>query len=241
LSVTHGTLLDGRVHYAQPKTGYRTGLEPVILAACIPARAGDTVLEAGTGAGAGLLCLTTRVTGVRGLGIERDAGQAALARANASANGFAGITVVQDDLLAWQPDGVFDHAFANPPWHDAGGTASPNALRRGSKQARPGLLAEWVLAMARGLRHRGTVTLILPAARLADGMAALAGACGDDIRLLPLWPKSGVAAKIIVLQGVAGGHGASTVCPGLVLHGADGAYTDAAQAILRGGAALMVA
>jgi tRNA1(Val) A37 N6-methylase TrmN6 len=241
VTATHGTLLGGRVQYAQPATGYRTGIEPVILAACIPARPGARVLEAGTGAGAGLLCLASRVPGLLGVGVERDAGQAALARANVAANGFDGLTIQHAELLAWQPDGLFDHAFANPPWHDADATPSPDAQRRASKQAGPLLLSDWAHALARALRQGGTLTLILPAARLADGIAALSGACGGDIRLLPLWPKPGAAAKIVVLQGIAGGHGGSAILPGLVLHAPAGGYTDAAEAVLRHGAALMVA
>ena len=47
--ITHGHLLDGRVRYAQPAKGFRSGIEPVLLAASIPARAGQRVLEGGTG------------------------------------------------------------------------------------------------------------------------------------------------------------------------------------------------
>ena len=53
--LTEGTLLGGAIRYGQPKTGYRTGIEPIFLAAAVPAHAGNQVLEAGTGAGAGLL------------------------------------------------------------------------------------------------------------------------------------------------------------------------------------------
>jgi tRNA1(Val) A37 N6-methylase TrmN6 len=56
--------------------------------------------------------------------------------------------------------------------------------------------------------------------------------------LLPLWPKAGSPAKLILLRGVRLGRGASTVLPGLVLHEPDGAFTPAADAILRRGLAL---
>ena len=70
MDVTEGHLLGGRVRYAQPRVGYRTGIEPVLLAAAVAARAGERVLEAGCGAGAGLLCLAARVPGITGLGVE---------------------------------------------------------------------------------------------------------------------------------------------------------------------------
>ena len=72
MSVTAGSLLGGRVPYCQPAQGHRSGIEPVLLAASIPARAGARVLEGGSGAGAGLLCLAARVPDISGLGLEVD-------------------------------------------------------------------------------------------------------------------------------------------------------------------------
>jgi tRNA1Val (adenine37-N6)-methyltransferase len=234
---TDGTLLGGRVRYAQPVEGYRTGIEPVLLAASILARPGDKVLEAGTGAGAGLLCLAARVPGLSGLGVERAPGMAALARRNLAANGFGGFTIATADITTHAPGETFDHAFANPPWHAPAGTASASALRDLAKRAAPGLLAAWVAALAHGLRHRGSLTLILPAPALAEACAALTAAGIGSVALLPLWPRAGREAKLLLLRGVRGGLGPSRVLPGLVLHAEDG-YSAEAQAILRDGNAL---
>jgi len=86
---TTGSLLAGRVVYSQPRRGFRSGIEPVLLAAAVPARAQERVIEAGCGAGAGLLCLAARLPGIGGLGIERDPALAALAARNIAANGWA--------------------------------------------------------------------------------------------------------------------------------------------------------
>ncbi len=239
MTPTQGTLLDGRVRYAQPPEGYRTGLEPVLLAASVPARPGDRVLEVGTGAGAGLLCLASRVPGITGLGLERDPAQAGLAQTNLAANGFAGLQAVHADVLAWQPGRNFDHTFANPPWHDPAGSPSPAPARMAAKIAGNGLLAGWVAVMAAALRPRGTLSLILPAARLSEAVAALGAADCREIRLLPLWPRQGTPAKLMILQAFFQGRGACSLAPGLVLHEADGRFTEAAEAILRGAAALM--
>ena len=65
---------------AQPETGFRSGLDAVMLAAAVPARAGQTALELGAGAGTASLCLAARVPGVTITGVEIDQRLAALAQ-----------------------------------------------------------------------------------------------------------------------------------------------------------------
>lgn len=235
---TSGTLLGGRVAYAQPAGGFRSGIEPVLLAAAVPAQPGARVLEAGTGAGAALLCLAARVPGIVGTGVERDAALAALATANATANGFGTLRIVAGEIGSHVPDHPADHAFANPPYHPPGGTASPDTARETSKRAAPGLIAAWAEALARCVAPRGSVTLILPAGAVPEALASLAAARCGGARLLPFWPKPGRAAKLVLLQARKDSHAAFAVLPGLVLHRDDGRFTAEAEAILRDGGAL---
>lgn len=240
MELTQGTLLGGRVRYAQPAHGFRSGIEPVLLAAFVPARAGQRVLEGGAGAGAGLLCLAHRVRGLSGAGIERDPDMAALARENLRANGAGGFTIETRDLTAPAGDGpAFDHAFANPPYHRAGGTASPVAAREAAKRAAPGLLADWARALAGRLRVRGTLSFVLPAAAVPDALAAFGEAGCGSACLLPLWPVAGRAARLVLLRGVRGGRGGCRLLPGLALHEAGGGYTAEAERVLREGAGII--
>ena len=235
------TLLGGRVRHDQLADGHRTGIEPVLLAASIPARPGDRVLEGGTGSGAGLLCLAARVGGISGVGIERDKALAALARANIAANGFAPLTVLEADLAEARPDGLFDHAFANPPWHAAAGTPSPDARQEAARRGADGLFALWASRLAARLRHRGTLTIAIAAATLPAGLTALA-ACGcGSPAVLPLWPRAGRPARLLLLRGIKGGRGPCVLLPGLVLHLPQGGYTPQAEAILRHAAPLAFA
>jgi tRNA1Val (adenine37-N6)-methyltransferase len=238
-AVTHGHLLGGRVRYAQPRRGFRTGIEPVLLAAAVPAQGGQRVIEGGTGAGAALLCFAARVPGLIGVGIERDPALAALAARNITANGFAErLSVLPADLAALPEAGYFDHACANPPWHDPAGTASLDEAREAAKRSNPELLPIWAGQLASRLRPGATLTLILPATLLSEGLSALAAArCASPI-IFPLWPKPGRAAKLVLLQARKGGAGSCRVLPGLVLHRAEGGYTAEAEAILREGGAL---
>ncbi|NNM56892.1 tRNA1(Val) (adenine(37)-N6)-methyltransferase [Acidocella sp.] len=230
--ITSGGLLGGRVAYRQLATGHRTGFEPVLMAAAVPARAGELVLEAGTGAGAALLCLAARVPGMRGVGIEAEPALTRLANENFRANGFTGTACIQGDAMHLPfPSHAFDHVMANPPWFAAHNTASPDARRALAHQAGPGLLGGWINSLTRVLRPRGSITLILPAASLTAAGAALRGAGCGAISLFPLWPRAGAPAKIIIITARRGAKSPDRVLPGLVLHDAAG-ITAAAQAVL---------
>jgi tRNA1(Val) A37 N6-methylase TrmN6 len=230
-------LLGGRLVYAQPAVGFRTGIEPVILAASVPAAAGDRVIEAGTGAGAGLLCLMARVGGLACNGIERDPAMAALARQNFDANGFGDACVDCADVAEWRCATRYHHAFANPPWH-RGGTRSPEPGREQAKHAYAGLLHVWLTSLARGLHRRGTLSVIVPASLAAETMAAMQGVHCAEQTLIPLWPYAGTAAKLIIVRGMKEGRGGTTLHPGLALHEPGGAFTQAARLILEDSASL---
>ena len=60
---TEDRLLGGKVRLRQPRDGYRAAIDPVLLAASVPAKPGERVLDLGTGAGAAALCLMARVEG----------------------------------------------------------------------------------------------------------------------------------------------------------------------------------
>lgn len=235
MSFTDDTLLGGRVLLRQPAAGFRAALDPVLLAAFVPAREGEAVLEAGCGTGAAFLCLAARVPGLRVAAVERDAGLAELARHNAAANRVA--AEVFSESLERAPSGPFDHALANPPWWPAG-TPPPDARRRAAGFEEGTLpLAAWVAELARRLRHKGTLSLALPAARFSEGAAAMRASGLGAVTLLPLAPRAGEPAKRCLIRARRGGRGPDVLLPPLVLH-ADGGFTPEADAALRGAAAL---
>lgn len=232
-ALTDDALLGGRVRLHQPREGFRAALDPVLMAAFVPAAPGDAVLELGCGSGAGFLCLAARVPGVAVTALERDAALAALAARNAARNGVDARVLAGDLRGAALPP--VRHGFANPPYWPAG-TPSPVAARRQAAHE-DAALADWVAALARAVRPRGTATLVLPAARWAEAGALLRGAGFGGVALLPLLPRAGVAAKRVLLRATRASRAPDTVLAPLVLHAGAG-FTAAAEAVLRDAAAL---
>ena len=236
---TEDRLLNGRVALRQPAKGFRAGLDAVLLAAFVPAKPGETVLEAGPGSGAAFLCLAARVPGLKIRAVEREAAMAALARENAARAGLAAQIEQGDiaDLTLARALGPAAHGFANPPYWP-GGTPPPGAIRRAAThEAGPGLV-EWVGFLAAAIVPRGSLSLILPAARFDAAVAALRGTGFGAVELLPLLPRAGSAAKRVLIRARKGARSPAKILPGLVLHEADGRFTEAAEAVLRDAAAL---
>jgi tRNA1(Val) A37 N6-methylase TrmN6 len=232
--------LDGRVRVRQMARGFRSGLDAVMLAAAVPAKAGDRVLELGAGAGTASLCLAARVDGCDITGVELDAALVALANENATANGFAAhVRFVEGDVLALPREllTAFDHVLANPPFHGADGETSPDEARAQALQDR-GDLSDWLEAGVKRTAPNGTFTVILRADRLKQALEALPD---TGVRVFPLWPKAGEPAKRVLLQLRRAQRTPLSLLPGLVLHEGDGQYTPEADGILRGHSSLSLA
>jgi tRNA1(Val) A37 N6-methylase TrmN6 len=216
----------------QFESGFRSGLDAVMLAAAVPARAGNEVLELGSGAGVASLCLATRVSGASLVGAEIESSLVALANRNATANGFGDrVVFVTVDALDLPVDmrREFDHVFTNPPFHGGDGHLPPDAQRAEATHDH-GALAEWLAVGMKRTRSGGTFTCVFRVDRLGEALAALPP---TGLTLLPLFPRAGETAKRMIVQVVKGSRAPLSLLPGLVLHQADGGYTAEADSILR--------
>lgn len=242
--LSEDAFLGGRLRIAQPRHGYRAAMDSVLLAAAVPARAGESVLELGCGAGVASLCLGRRVPGLRLAGLELQPAYAALARRNAAANG-QDLDVLDGDLAAL-PDGLrgrsFDHVIANPPYF-APGTGTPAAdggRETAQREATP--LDLWLGVALRRLRPGGWLTVIQAAERLPELLTGL-GAGAGSVTVLPIASRVGREANRVILRARKGGRGAFRLAAPFVLHAGathlrDGDdHSVAARAILRDGGA----
>lgn len=242
--VTDDAFLGGALRIFQPRAGFRSGLDAVVLAAAVPAENGGHALEAGAGVGVAGLCLARRVAGLRVDGLEIDPALAALAARNAERNGLAERVMVHAGDVGTPPDAVtdrqFDHVLANPPFFEAGRAfAARDDGRARARMSAAGGLAQWLDFCLRRVASGGTVTVLHRAEAVGRLLGALDGPLGG-LRIFPLWPRAGVAAKRVIVCGRKGSRAPLKLLAGLVLHGEGGGFTPRAEAVLRDGAGLVL-
>ena len=233
---TFDGILNRRVTLEQPAQGYRVAIDTVLLAGAVPALAGDRVLDMGCGVGGAMLALACRVGGITGVGIDIQPDLVQLCRRNISRHDFAkGLKVIEGDVtqLAADLNGSFDHVLINPPYHDdARHDASPDKIKQTANMEKSGELEWWIESAAAVLRPSGILTIIHRADRKDEILACLQDAFGE-VQLLPLLPREGQEAKRIILRARKSTLYSLRPCVPLVLHKEGGAYTEAAEAILR--------
>jgi tRNA1(Val) A37 N6-methylase TrmN6 len=232
---TDDRLLDGRVIVRQPVSGYRTAIDPVLLAAAVRAKAGQKVLDAGCGTGAAMFCLAVRVPGLALTGLEIQQHHAVLAGEGIALNKLNETFIAVGDITRPPPDmpNAFDIVLTNPPYGDAG-TPPPDESRAVAHMEGSVDLAAWVKGCLTCLKPKGRLVMIHRADRLSDILAALHKGAGD-IRILPILPKAGQSARRVIVDAGKGRQSPDTLMPGFVLHEDSGAYTPAADEILRYG------
>lgn len=169
----------------QPQGSFRASADALLLTSFASrgqGKGGWRFADLGTGCGivACALLLAKDDDSLQGLGIEREAALAAAAQINAERLGLTEqLTIIQGDVghaavLKAAGRGTFDLVLANPPYGIEGrGRPSPHALRQGALVGTAETLDVFFAAGAALLRHHGTFTCVLTAARLGDALHGL--------------------------------------------------------------------
>lgn len=239
-ATTEDDWLGGKLRLRQPAHGYRVAVDAALLAAATPLRPGGKALELGAGVGAAALALAARTPDACVDGIELQPELQALALENTRLNDLeARVRIRCGDILAAAKDHAYDAVLFNPPYlaPEANDPTSDPQKRIATTEG-PARLPDWMAAAAGAAKPGGDIVLIHRADRLADILAAMSALGIGGIVVFPLWPKAGTAARRIIVKGRLHKGGRLTLAAGLALHKADGAFTLAAEAVLRGDATL---
>ena len=228
MSNAYDAFLGGRLQLHQ--TGYKATNDAVFVAAAVPAKPGQTVLDVGCGTGAVGLCLAARVPGIVLTGLDNDSEMLAHAQENSRINAIAAQWVcgnIQDKKAL--KGAQFDHVVTNPPYF----SHQPPRQKYAQTAHTDVPLFTWLDFCVKRLRPRGTLTLIHRTECISEIMACLQGRLGR-LTVFPLWAKQGEGAKRCLIQGVLGSKQPFVLSSGLILHDSSG-FTDEAERIMRAG------
>lgn len=247
--VTDDAFLGGGLEILQPRSGYRAGLDAVMLAAAVSNASGRPlrVLDIGAGVGTAGLCVARRLEQAEVVLLERNPQLSALAAENIRRNNLenraravtAAVGASAADIrAAGLVEESFDCVIANPPYHDRGaGTLATDEFKATSHAMAEDELERWARFMARMAAPRGTALMVHKAEALDRVLAAFETRFGA-IRILPLYPRAGAPAHRVIIEGKKGSRALLQLLSGFVLHLDGNEFTPAAQAILKGGAGL---
>lgn len=239
LSYTNDYLLDKKVKIFQPVDGYRASTDAVFLSSLLDSenvKAGDKILDVGSGTGAISLCLAERLkeknVQITGLDIQSDLVE--LSNFSAKENGFA-------DFLHYEhfdirekttlPAGTYNFVITNPPYSDHD-MPSPNRSKQLAHNHQNFDLTGWLSFCLKMLKPKGYLLLINRAEAINEILSALHNKAGD-IEILPIYSKEAQVAKRVAVIAKKGAKGITKILPPFYTHNKDSSYTNKAQSILR--------
>jgi tRNA1Val (adenine37-N6)-methyltransferase len=232
--VTRDSLLRGRVTLFQPRRGFRSSLDPVLLAGFLAPPYGR-FLDLGCGTGALSFLLLARDPAARGVGIEVQERLAHLAVRAIEENQVGGrFELALADVRRGGLGDGFDLVATNPPFQPAGSGALPPDDERAIAHHEVKLtLAEWLDQAARAVRPDGRIASVFPAGRLGELLAGLHARGFSATRLRPVYPRPGQPATRVLCE--ARRHGErprpASFEPPLLVHDVDG-YSAEVRAFL---------
>ena len=214
----------------QKDSGFRFGMDAVLLADFARVEERDRCADFGTGTGILPLLLAGRGKGAHFDAFEIQADMADMAarsvRINALEERIAVHNLpVEEASSAVQP-GTLEVIVCNPPYGVPGTTLlNPNAaLSTARHQTEAGLTA-WFRMAYQLLRGKGRFNMIYPAPRMLEAMEALKKARLEPKRFRLIYPHADKPANLVLIEAMKDAKPMLHPEPPLIVYEADGAMT----------------
>lgn len=222
----------------QPRHGYRFSVDPLLLVDFAAPRAGERVIDLGTGCGIMPLLVARCEPSAAVTGVELQEAMADLARRNVALNGVSEqVEIVGDDigrLKARFPVDSFDLVLANPPYRRPGtGKISPRRGRDEARHESTATLTDFLAAAKYLVKPSGRICFVYHTCRLVELMAQAAELKLAPLRLRLVHGSLKAEARMFLVELAKGRNGELKVESPLLVRGEDGGYSEEKLRIYR--------
>jgi len=233
-TVTADAFFNGRITIKQHRAGYRFSIDAVILAAHACPRAGETVVDLGTGCGVIPLILAYRNPDIRICGIEVQKELAEIAQRNVNDNNMSDrIVIRQQDIKLLTPGmvaGPVDLVVSNPPYRRPySGRLNPDQQKAVARHEISVTLADVVESARCILKTSGRFITIYPAERLTDVISQMRTSRIEPKKLRTIHSGRSIGARLILVEGVKAVNPGMKILPPLFIYTRQGGYSREVQ------------
>lgn len=220
----------------QKNTGFRFGMDAVLLSDFVRADASATVADFGTGTGILPLLLWGRGKGKRFEAFEIQPEMADMARRSVEMNGLSEYIHVHPVPVEQAPallsPGSVDVVVCNPPYGAPGATLhNPHMDKDLARHQDARGLKPWFTAAYRLLRGRGRMALIYPAPMMLALMSDLSRAALTPKRFRLIYPREDRPANLVLVEAVKDAKPTLQPEPPLIVYQRNGAMTETLRKI----------
>ncbi len=228
----------GQMHILQKPGAFCFGTDAVLLADFAQARAGERIVDFGTGTGILPLLIASRAERTTFDALEIQADMADMAARSVRMNGLEGrIRVHRADLREAAALLGYERAdllVCNPPYGRAGaGLVNPQGTKAIARHEEACTLAEIVRSAAQVLRNGGRMCMIFPAPRMLELADCARGARLEPKRLRFVHARADKPPKLLLMECVKNGRPMLHMLPPLLLCEMDGRKTQELARIYR--------
>lgn len=207
------------------------GMDAVLLSGFARVKAGEHVLDLGTGTGIIPILLEAKTEGGYFAGLEIQAESADMARRSVALNGLEGkISITEGDIreasCLFGPSS-FDVVTSNPPYMTAQhGLTNIGEAKKIARHEVLCTLEDVIRESARILRPGGRFYLVHRPFRLAEIISLMVQYRVEPKRMQLVYPFVDREPNMVLIEGLRGGRSGMTVEKPLIVYREPGKYTD---------------
>ncbi|MDR0484749.1 MAG: methyltransferase [Alphaproteobacteria bacterium] len=237
-NISIDAFLSGKVKVYQDNSGYKSGVDAVLLASIIKAKQGQKVLDIGSGVGVASLCLASRIPNIEVYGLEVNEYFYGLSVKNSAENSLPSKYIPKLGSILTKNifDFKFDIIMSNPPYYKNYQNKNNLSLKEQGNMEGVAKLADFIKFAFHNLKNHGCLYLIQRSERLKETLDLLVAKHWGNIEIHPIYSFAENPAKRFIVVAKKLGLADNTILHyGIVIHKKDTTYTVRAEGILRNG------